>query len=156
MIEEGAIELLVPGNLPIGCSAVYLTLFGTTNKDAYDKNGCLKAYNAFSKYHNAKLKLGIENLRKEYPHAKIIYGDYYGAAKRLFHAPKHYGKFMMNFRFLFLKTLSNFVKKNRLWWMSLSFEYRMVILIYIILTIKDYGRMNRILLILTRCLESGS
>ncbi|PHU19091.1 GDSL esterase/lipase [Capsicum chinense] len=91
LIEEGAVELIVPGNLPIGCSAVYLTLFGTPNKDAYDKNGCLKAYNAFSKYHNAKLKLAIEDLRKEYPQAKIIYADYYGAAKRFYHAPKHYG-----------------------------------------------------------------
>ncbi|XP_015067440.1 GDSL esterase/lipase At5g45910-like isoform X2 [Solanum pennellii] len=91
LIEEGAVELIVPGNLPIGCSAVFLTIFGTTNKDAYDKYGCLKAYNAFSKYHNAKLKLGIENLRKEYPHAKIIYADYYGVAKRLIHSPKHYG-----------------------------------------------------------------
>lgn len=98
MIEEGAVELIVPGNLPIGCSAVFLTIFGTTNKDAYDKYGCLKAYNAFSKYHNAKLKLGIENLRKEYPHAKIIYADYYGVAKRLIHSPKHYGKFILNFR----------------------------------------------------------
>ncbi|XP_059283293.1 GDSL esterase/lipase At5g45910-like [Lycium ferocissimum] len=91
LIEEGAVELIVPGNLPIGCSAVYLTLFGTPNKAAYDNNGCLKSYNAFSKYHNAKLKLAIESLRKEYPHAKIIYADYYGAAERLFHAPKHYG-----------------------------------------------------------------
>lgn len=93
LIEEGAVELIVPGNLPIGCSALYLTLFGTTNKAAYDKNGCLKAYNAFSKYHNSQLKLSLEKLREEYPHAKIIYADYYGAAKRLFHAPKHYGFF---------------------------------------------------------------
>ncbi|XP_019253100.1 PREDICTED: GDSL esterase/lipase At5g45910 isoform X2 [Nicotiana attenuata] len=91
LIDEGAVELIVPGNLPIGCSALYLTLFGTTNKAAYDNNGCLKAYNAFSKYHNSQLKLSLEKLREEYPHAKIIYADYYGAAKRLFHAPKHHG-----------------------------------------------------------------
>lgn len=91
LIKEGAMELVVPGNLPIGCSAVYLTLFGTPNKTAYDQNGCLKVYNGFSKYHNSQLQIALEKLRKEYPHAKIIYADYYGAAKRFFHSPKHYG-----------------------------------------------------------------
>ncbi|KAG8365524.1 hypothetical protein BUALT_Bualt18G0114000 [Buddleja alternifolia] len=93
LIEEGAVELLVPGNLPIGCNAVYLTLFGTTNKAAYDQNGCLKEYNAFSEYHNSQLKLALEILRHKYPHAKISYADYYGAAKKFFHAPHHYGFF---------------------------------------------------------------
>ncbi|KAK4421180.1 GDSL esterase/lipase [Sesamum alatum] len=79
------------GNLPIGCNAVYLTLFRTPNKAAYDRNGCLKAYNGFSKYHNSMLKLALENLRHKYPHANIIYADYYAAAKRFFHAPHHYG-----------------------------------------------------------------
>ncbi|CAK9148166.1 unnamed protein product [Ilex paraguariensis] len=91
LIEEGAVELVVPGNFPIGCSAVYLTLFQTPNKAAYDQNGCLKAYNAFSKYHNAQLKLALEKLRKKYPHTRIIYADYYGAAKQLVHLPKHHG-----------------------------------------------------------------
>ncbi|KAE9452518.1 hypothetical protein C3L33_15582, partial [Rhododendron williamsianum] len=89
--EEGAAELVVPGNLPIGCSAVYLTLFQSPNKTSYDQNGCLKKYNAFSKYHNAQLKLALEKLRQKYPQAKIIYADYYGAAKQLFHAPLHHG-----------------------------------------------------------------
>lgn len=92
LIEEGAVELIVPGNLPIGCNAVYLTLFGTSDVRAYDKNGCLKAYNAFSKYHNSQLKIALDKLRPKYPHAKISYADYYGAAKRFFHAPKHYGE----------------------------------------------------------------
>ncbi|XP_019162133.1 PREDICTED: GDSL esterase/lipase At5g45910-like [Ipomoea nil] len=91
LIKEGAVELVVPGNLPIGCSAVYLTLFGTPNKSAYDQNGCLKVYNDFSKYHNSQLRFALGKLRKEYPHAKIIYADYYAAAKRFFHSPKHYG-----------------------------------------------------------------
>lgn len=91
LIEEGAVELLVPGNLPIGCSAVYLTLFGSPNRTDYDRNGCLKAYNAFSKYHNNQLKTALQMLRQKYPHARIIYADYYGAAKRFYHAPQHHG-----------------------------------------------------------------
>ncbi|KAL0407411.1 UNVERIFIED_CONTAM: GDSL esterase/lipase [Sesamum latifolium] len=69
----------------------YLTLFRTPNKAAYDRNGCLKAYNGFSEYHNYNLKLALENLRHKYPHPKIIYGDYYAAAIRFFHAPYLYG-----------------------------------------------------------------
>ncbi|KAF5202136.1 GDSL esterase/lipase [Thalictrum thalictroides] len=92
LIEEGAREIVVPGNLPIGCSAVFLTIYQTPNKSAYDPtNGCLKAFNGFSKYHNNQLKIALENLRTKYPHAKIIYADYYGAAHRFFHSPLQYG-----------------------------------------------------------------
>ncbi|GMY37579.1 GDSL esterase/lipase At5g45910-like [Fagus crenata] len=94
LIEEGAVELMVPGNLPIGCSAVYMTLFQSPNKTDYDsRNGCLKAFNSFSKYYNNQLKRALETLRQKYPHARIIYADYYGAAIRFFHAPRHYGFF---------------------------------------------------------------
>ncbi|KAL7592635.1 hypothetical protein Lser_V15G32351 [Lactuca serriola] len=91
LIEEGAKELVVPGNFPIGCLGAYLTLFETKDKTAYDENGCLKAHNTFSKYHNAQLKLSLEKLRHKYPQARIIYADYYGAAKALFHIPHHLG-----------------------------------------------------------------
>lgn len=87
-------ELVVPGNLPIGCSAVYLTLFRSPNEAVYDKrNRCLKAFNGFSKYHNSELKRALGALRLKYPHARIIYADYYGAAMPFYHAPQHYGKF---------------------------------------------------------------
>ncbi|KAE8669799.1 GDSL esterase/lipase [Hibiscus syriacus] len=91
LIEEGAVELMVPGNLPIGCSAVYLTLFESPNKGDYDRHGCLKAFNAFSKYHNSKIKQALDMLRQKYPHARIMYADYYGAAMRFVHAPLHHG-----------------------------------------------------------------
>ncbi|KAK7246383.1 hypothetical protein RIF29_41251 [Crotalaria pallida] len=91
LIDEGAVELLVPGNLPIGCSAVYLTIFRSQNKEDYDNNGCLKAFNGFAQYHNKQLNLALETLRHKYPHARITYGDYYGAAMQFFHAPGHHG-----------------------------------------------------------------
>ncbi|GLT29556.1 hypothetical protein SLA2020_044150 [Shorea laevis] len=91
LIEEGAVELMVPGNFPIGCSAVYLTLFQSSNKSDYDPHGCLKAYNAFARYHNNQLEKALEMLRKKYPHTKIVYADYYSAALRLLHAPMHHG-----------------------------------------------------------------
>lgn len=85
-------ELVVPGNFPIGCSAVYLTLFQSLNEMDYDQNGCLKAPNAFARYHNTMLKAELHKLRQIYPHANIIYADYYGAAMRFYHAPGHYGQ----------------------------------------------------------------
>lgn len=95
LIEEGAVELVVPGNLPVGCSAVYMTLFQSPNKADYDsRNGCLKAYNAFAKYHNNKLKDALQTLRLKHPRAKIIYADYFGAAMRFLHAPKTYGELL--------------------------------------------------------------
>lgn len=91
LIEEGATLILVPGNLPVGCSAVYLTLFASPDKADYDENGCLKRYNAFARYHNAQLKLTLDKLRVKYPVAKIMYGDYYTAALQFYHAPGHLG-----------------------------------------------------------------
>ncbi|XP_030516274.2 GDSL esterase/lipase At5g45910-like [Rhodamnia argentea] len=92
LIEEGAVDPVVPGNLPVGCSAVYLTLFRSPDRSAYDlRTGCLRVYNAFAKYHNNYLKQELQNLREQYPHARIMYADYYGASKSIYHAPKHYG-----------------------------------------------------------------
>ncbi|WOH11911.1 hypothetical protein DCAR_0831407 [Daucus carota subsp. sativus] len=91
LIEEGAVELLVPGNLPIGCLPAYLTLFLTPEKAAYDRNGCLRAHNAFAKFHNKQLQFALGSLRAKYPHAKIMYADYYNAAKKYVHNPLHHG-----------------------------------------------------------------
>lgn len=106
VIEEGAKDVVVPGNFPIGCSASYLTLFKTPNKTAYDENGCLKGYNAFSMYHNAELKLALEKLRQKYPQTRIIYADYYGAANDLFHIPRHLGKSLHAYTYIYYFLLS--------------------------------------------------
>ncbi|KAF8031049.1 hypothetical protein BT93_D0283 [Corymbia citriodora subsp. variegata] len=92
LIEEGAVELVVPGNFPIGCWTVYLALFQSSNESDYNpRTGCLKAYNEFSEYHNSYLERELQILRQKYHHARIMYADYYEAAIRLFRAPNHYG-----------------------------------------------------------------
>ncbi|MQL73255.1 hypothetical protein Taro_005612 [Colocasia esculenta] len=92
LIRLGATELMVPGNLPVGCSTLYLTLYGTPDKKDYDRrNGCLKQLNVFAKYHNALLQRALGKLRRRYQAARIIYADYYGAAIRFAHAPRHFG-----------------------------------------------------------------
>lgn len=77
----------------MGCSTAYLTLFATAEKEEYDgRNGCLKKLNAFARYHNELLKLAMEELRRKHPKARIIYADYYGAALRFAHVPRHFGE----------------------------------------------------------------
>ncbi|OVA09186.1 Lipase [Macleaya cordata] len=92
LIEQGAVTLVVPGNLPIGCSSIYLTLFESPNKDDYSaRTGCLKWLNKFSKYHNKLLQNELDRLRALHPHTNIIYADYYNAAMRLYHSPNQLG-----------------------------------------------------------------
>nr|XP_017221503.1 PREDICTED: GDSL esterase/lipase At5g45910-like [Daucus carota subsp. sativus] len=74
-----------------GCLPAYLTLFLTLEKAAYDRNGCLRAHNAFAKFHNKQLQFALGSLRAKYPHANIMYADYYNAAKKYVHNPLHHG-----------------------------------------------------------------
>nr|KYP49947.1 GDSL esterase/lipase At1g28590 family [Cajanus cajan] len=89
--EEGAVELVVPGNFPIGCNSAVLAIMNSEKEGDYDQFGCLIAYNGFIEYYNKQLKKAIETLRQKNPHVKITYFDYYGATKRLFQAPQQYG-----------------------------------------------------------------
>lgn len=55
----------------------FLTMFRSNNPAAYDENKCLKDFNNFSKYHNEQLQSAIEELKQEFPRARIQYADYY-------------------------------------------------------------------------------
>ncbi|KAK4259674.1 hypothetical protein QN277_005982 [Acacia crassicarpa] len=48
LIDLGAQTLMVPGNLPIGCIPLYLTMYESQDKDEYDQAGCLKWLNKFA------------------------------------------------------------------------------------------------------------
>lgn len=82
---------MVPGNLPLGCSAVYLTMYETIDKNQYDPAGCLKWLNEFAEFYNHNLQLEIHRLRGLHPHANIIYADYYNASLPLYHDPTKFG-----------------------------------------------------------------
>ncbi|CAN6340411.1 unnamed protein product [Urochloa humidicola] len=77
IIRSGAVDVVVPGVLPIGCFPIYITLYGTSNGADYDGDGCLKSYNGLSYYHNALLKRSLASLQRTYPHARIMYADFY-------------------------------------------------------------------------------
>ena len=92
LIKAGATHLVVPGNLPIGCSSAYLTLHPGRNSSDYDAAGCLKTYNDFAQHHNAVLQQNLRALRVKYPQARIMYADYYGAAMSFAKNPKQFGE----------------------------------------------------------------
>ncbi|KAM3753021.1 hypothetical protein ACB098_03G062500 [Castanea mollissima] len=70
---------VVPGNFPIGCLPISLTLFKTNNSAACVEFHCLKGMNNFSTYHNDQLRRALEDLRKEHPNVVIVYGNYNSA-----------------------------------------------------------------------------
>ncbi|XP_030539503.2 acetylajmalan esterase-like [Rhodamnia argentea] len=77
LIKLGASKVVVFGDFAIGCSPIYLTSFKSNDSNAYDDEGCLKAYNAFSQFRNTNVQVALAKLRREFPHATILYGDYY-------------------------------------------------------------------------------
>jgi phospholipase/lecithinase/hemolysin len=100
LIEEGAVELVVPGNFPLGCNAAVLGIVNSKKKEDYDESGCLIAYNAFTEYFIEQLKSSIETLKQKHPQAKIIYFDYYNNVKRLYQEPQKYGTLNNYFHFM--------------------------------------------------------
>ncbi|KAF6177134.1 hypothetical protein GIB67_025471 [Kingdonia uniflora] len=92
LIDNGAVTLVVPGNLPIGCSAAYLSIYESQNKDDYDPlTGCLNWLNQFSKYHNKLFQQELDRLRKLYLHITIIYADFYNPAMQIYQSPAGLG-----------------------------------------------------------------
>ncbi|CAA0400516.1 GDSL esterase/lipase [Arabidopsis thaliana] len=79
VIRAGAVNVVVPGNFPVGCFPIYLTSFPVKDTKDYDDNGCLTHLNEFAMDHNNQLQEAIASLRKEFPDVAIVYGDYYNA-----------------------------------------------------------------------------
>ncbi|CAO2179228.1 unnamed protein product [Urochloa humidicola] len=92
LISLGAKKLVVPGNFPIGCVPLYLSIFPSQKEDYYDEQtGCIKWLNEFAEHHNRMLQEELEKLRNLYPDVTIIYADYYGASLNIFQAPLKFG-----------------------------------------------------------------
>nr|GMC88258.1 GDSL esterase/lipase At1g28580-like [Ipomoea batatas] len=92
LIGLGAVTLLVPGELPKGCSAAYLATYMSSNQTDYDpETGCLNWLNDFAKYHNSLLINELNRLQELHPHATIIYADYYNAAMQFYLTPDKLG-----------------------------------------------------------------
>ncbi|XP_058096253.1 GDSL esterase/lipase At1g28650-like [Magnolia sinica] len=77
LIDAGAVHLVIPGNFPIGCIPIYLTIFHSDDPSSYDENNCLRYFNDFAMSHNRQLQQAIQELKEEFPHVLIAYADYY-------------------------------------------------------------------------------
>ncbi|XP_057471757.1 GDSL esterase/lipase At1g28580-like [Actinidia eriantha] len=92
LIEFGAVTLMVPGNLPIGCLPMHLSTFMSSTKEDYDpETGCLIWLNEFAEYHNEMLRIELSRIQEVHPHVTIIYADYYNAAMCFYRSPSNYG-----------------------------------------------------------------
>ncbi|XP_061362033.1 GDSL esterase/lipase At1g28600-like isoform X2 [Gastrolobium bilobum] len=91
LIDLGAVTLMVPGILPLGCNPAYLTGFATIDEEEYDQVGCLKWLNMFFEYHNDLLQTELNRLRVLYPRTNIIYADYFNAALQFYKSPEQFG-----------------------------------------------------------------
>ncbi|KAK9705513.1 hypothetical protein RND81_07G062800 [Saponaria officinalis] len=80
IIDLGATQIVVPGNFPIGCVPIYLSLFKTNDSNMYDELKCLKEYNKHAQFHNYQLQKTIVKLQKGHPNVSIVYMDYFGAS----------------------------------------------------------------------------
>lgn len=78
LIGLGAVDVVVPGVLPIGCFPLYLTLYPGSSKDGdYDEAGCLRSYNNLSSYHNELLRQAVSGLQSKHGGGvRLMYADF--------------------------------------------------------------------------------
>ena len=92
ILDEGARHVVVPGNLPAGCIPITLTMYATEDRGDYDpRTGCLKKFNSVALYHNAMLRIALDQLQRRRPDARIIYADYYTPYIQFARTPHLYG-----------------------------------------------------------------
>ncbi|CAL9061615.1 unnamed protein product [Musa banksii] len=92
LIGLGAVDLIVPSVLPVGCFPLYLTLYSSSNPEDYGpRSGCARKFNALSWYHNALLLRQLNRLRHKYPAVSIRYADYYAQVFDFALNPLKYG-----------------------------------------------------------------
>ena len=91
LIGLGAVDVVAPGVLQIGCFPLYLTLYGSSDQSDYDGDGCLKRFNDLSRYHNLLLEQGICDLRSTYAGVRLMYGDFYTQVTEMVRSPRSFG-----------------------------------------------------------------
>lgn len=102
VIDHGARRVVVPGNFPMGCLPSNLATSKSNYSRAYDKYGCLKSLNAFSKKHNIMLVKELEVLKNKNPSVTILYGDLYSSFRSVLHHPEKIGETNFSATYLIL------------------------------------------------------
>ncbi|KAK9080537.1 hypothetical protein SSX86_000295 [Deinandra increscens subsp. villosa] len=76
LLKKGAKYMVVQGLPTTGCLTLAMYLSPETDRDDI---GCVATANNQSYIHNTMLQTNIQDLRKKYPEAVIVYADYYNA-----------------------------------------------------------------------------
>jgi phospholipase/lecithinase/hemolysin len=67
-------------------------MYATDDRSDYDpRTGCLKKFNSVALYHNAMLRIALDQLQRRRPEARIIYADYYTPYIQFARTPHLYG-----------------------------------------------------------------
>lgn len=88
LLEKGAKYLVVQGLPLTGCLTLSMYLASPDNRDDI---GCVKSVNNQSYHHNLVLQAKLQEFRKQYPEAVIVYADYYNAYHTIMKDPIKYG-----------------------------------------------------------------
>ncbi|GLU12764.1 hypothetical protein SLE2022_294230 [Rubroshorea leprosula] len=88
LLKKGAKYMVVEGLPATGCLTLAMTL---APEDDRDNLGCVKSSNIQSYTHNIALQAELTRLREQYPHAIIVYADYYNAYQTVVENPGKYG-----------------------------------------------------------------
>ncbi|WJX88801.1 hypothetical protein P8452_70848 [Trifolium repens] len=88
LLEKGAKYLVVQGAPLTGCLPLAMYL---APEDDRDDIGCVKSANNQSINHNLMLQEKVQEFRKQYPHAVIVYADYLNAYRTVMKNPTKYG-----------------------------------------------------------------
>ncbi|KAJ3701430.1 hypothetical protein LUZ61_005135 [Rhynchospora tenuis] len=92
LLDQGARTVVIPGNIPMGCLPVILTIYKSDDNSSYDHTtGCIERFNILSRYHNSLLLKAVKELRVKYPHANIVYADIYRPVLNFVRSPQLYG-----------------------------------------------------------------
>lgn len=102
LIGHGAVHVVVPGMLPIGCLPMYLTLYNSSDANDYSSIGCLDKFNALTDRHNSLLEQAMQHVQRKYSWTRIRYADFFTPTIQFLTDPTQYGGWVLSLS-LFLR-----------------------------------------------------
>lgn len=88
LLYKGAKYVVVQGLPPTGCLTVAMYIF---REDYRDNIGCVGNVNEQSYSHNTIYQAKLQNFRKQFPDAIIVYADYWNAYRTVIENAHNYG-----------------------------------------------------------------
>lgn len=88
ILNKGAKYIVVQGLPPTGCLTLAMSLASSEDRDTM---GCVGSANTQSYQHNTILQTKLTKLKQQYPHALILYADYWNSYSFIMKNTRHYG-----------------------------------------------------------------